>query len=90
MASWGGPPRDPYTGSKYRDGARPLFNPGLKARSGILGIVLGDSQMFYSYYFVILHAPYAETPRIDRWLLGREGQDGAVGRTVGGAQAISR
>ena len=32
MASWGGPPRDPYTGSKYRDGARPLFNPGLKAR----------------------------------------------------------
>lgn len=59
MASWGGPPRDPYTGRKYRDGARPVFNPGLKAR-------------------------------IDRWLLGREGQQSAVGRTVGSAQAISR
>jgi len=32
FASWGGPPRDPYTGKLFHKGSEPVFNPGLKAR----------------------------------------------------------
>lgn len=32
FASWGGPPRDPYTGKLFRKGSEPVFNPGLKSR----------------------------------------------------------
>jgi len=32
FASWGGPPRDPYTGKLFSKGSEPVFNPGLKSR----------------------------------------------------------
>jgi len=32
FASWGGPPRDPYTGKLFCKGSEPVFNPGLKSR----------------------------------------------------------
>jgi len=32
FASWGGPPRDPFTGTLFSANCKPLFNAGLKAR----------------------------------------------------------
>ena len=49
FSTWGGPPRDPFTGSLFRESAGPLYNPGLKVggtgrfddRMPIIGSLLG-------------------------------------------------
>jgi len=59
FASWGGPPRDPYTGKLFCKGAEPIFNPGLKSRidswragnggDGGRGRTLGNAQQISKF-----------------------------------------
>merc|ERR1712037_894337 len=59
FASWGGPPRDPFTGKLFCKGAEPVFNPGLKSRidswragsggGGGRGRTLGNAQQISKF-----------------------------------------
>jgi len=60
FASWGGPPRDPYTGKLFSKGSEPVFNPGLKSRidrwragcgggDGRRGRTLGNAQQISKF-----------------------------------------
>ena len=62
FASWGGQPRDPFTGRLFSDSHRPVFNAALKARidkfslsaptggqGGTRGRTLGDAKMIQDF-----------------------------------------